>query len=140
VIDSKWVYKIQKKSDGTIDRYKARLETKGFKQRYGIDYEYTFSPVVKAATTCLVLSVVVSDNWSLRQLDVNNAFLHVILEEDVYRRQPSGFEDKLHPNYLCKIDKALYGLKQAPRAWYSRLAGKLQQHLNLNLNQRCLKI
>jgi hypothetical protein len=58
---------------------------------------------------------------------VNNAFLHGILEEDVYMRQPPSFEDKLHPNYLCQLDKALYGLKQAPRAWYSRLGCKLQQ-------------
>jgi hypothetical protein len=58
---------------------------------------------------------------------VNNAFLHGILEEDVYLRQPPGFEDKLHPNYVCRLDKALYNLKQAPQAWYSRLGGKLKQ-------------
>jgi hypothetical protein len=58
---------------------------------------------------------------------VNNAFLYGILEDDVYMRQPPGFEDKLHPNYLCKLDKAIYGLKQAPWAWYSRLGGKLQE-------------
>jgi hypothetical protein len=100
---------------------------KGFKQRYGIDYEGTFSPIVKATTIRLVLSVAVFNNWSLQQLDVNNAFLHGLLEEDVYMRQPPGFEDKLHLNYLCKLDKAIYGLKQAPRAWYSRLGGKLHE-------------
>jgi hypothetical protein len=113
VIDSKWVYKIKKKSDRTIDKYKARLVAKHFKQRFGIDYENTFSPVVNAATIHLVLSFVVPNNWSLRQLDVNNAFLHGIHEEDLYMRQLPGFEEKLHPNYLCKLDKALYCLKQA---------------------------
>jgi hypothetical protein len=66
IIDCMWVYKIERKADGSIDRYKARLVAKGFKQRYGIDYEDSFSPVVKAATIRLVLSVVVSRGWSLR--------------------------------------------------------------------------
>jgi hypothetical protein len=83
VIDCKWVYKIKTKADNTLDRYKARLVAKGFKQRYGIDYEDTFSPVVKAATIRVILSLAVSGGWSLRQLDVQNVFLHGILEEDV---------------------------------------------------------
>jgi histone deacetylase 1/2 len=125
VIDCKWVYRIKKHADGTVDRYKARLVAKGFKQRYGIDYEDTFSPVIKVATIRLVLSISVSRGWSLRQLDVKNAFLHGVLEEEVYMKQPPGFESSATPNYICKLDKALYGLKQAPRAWYSRLSTKL---------------
>jgi histone deacetylase 1/2 len=69
----------------------------------------------------------VSQGWNLRQLDVQNAFLHGVLEEDVYMRQPPGYENKQAPHYLCKLDKALYGLKQAPRAWYAKLSEKLQQ-------------
>ena len=70
LIDCKWVYKIKRKSDGSIVRYKARLVAKGFKQRFGIDYEDTFSPIVKAATIRLVPSTAISRGWTLRQLDV----------------------------------------------------------------------
>jgi histone deacetylase 1/2 len=123
LIDCKWVFKIKRKADGSINRYKGRLVEKGFKQQYGIDYEDTFSPVVKIATVRLVLSLVVARGWCLRQLDVQNAFLHGIREEEVYMKQPPGFENGSH--LVCKLDKALYGLKQAPRAWYSRLSTKL---------------
>src|SRR3954462_11280757 len=125
VIDCKWVFKVKKHADGSIERYKARLVAKGFKQRYGIDYEDTFSPIVKASTIRTVLSISISKGWSLRQLDVKNAFLHGVLEEEVYMKQPPGFESSANPTYICKLDKALYGLKQAPRAWYSRLSSKL---------------
>lgn len=81
------------------------------------DPDRTFSPVIKAATIRLVLSIVVSRGWSLRQLDVQNVFLHGVLEEEVYMKQPPGFENPRAPSYVCKLDKALYGLKQALRAW-----------------------
>jgi histone deacetylase 1/2 len=126
IIDCRWVYKVKRKVDGTLDKYKAHLVAKGYKQHYGIDYEDTFGTVVKAATIRLVLSLAVSRGWNLRQLDVQNVFLHGNLEEKVFMRQPPGYESMTHPHYICELDKALYGLKQAPRAWYSRLSSKLQ--------------
>jgi hypothetical protein len=126
LIDCKWVYKIKHKANGSIDHYKARLVTKGFKQRYSMDYDDTFSLVVKFATIRLVLSFDVSQGWCLHQLDVQNTFLHSVLVEDVYMRQPPEFEDSSKPHYHCKLDKAIYDLKQAPCAWYSRLSLKLQ--------------
>jgi histone deacetylase 1/2 len=101
------------------------LVAKGFKQRYGIDYEDTFSPVVKHSTIHIILSLAISKGWNLRQLDVQNAFLHGYLKEEVYMQQPPRYEDLTKPGYVCKLDKALYGLKQAPRAWHARLSSKL---------------
>jgi hypothetical protein len=82
------VYKIKRKADGSLDRYKARLVVKGFKQQHDIDYEETFSSVIKSATIRIILSLAVSIRWTMRQLDVQNAFLHGFLKEGVYMCSP----------------------------------------------------
>jgi hypothetical protein len=113
IIDCKWIFKLKHKVDGSINRYKARLVAKGFKQQYGVDYDNTFSSVVKPTTIRLLLSLAISRGWSLRQIDIQNAFLHGHLEEAVYMKQPPGFVYSAHLTYICKLDKSLYGLKQA---------------------------
>jgi hypothetical protein len=111
IVGCKWVYKLKYNSDGTIVRYKARLVAKGFHQQYGVDFDETFSPVIKPPTVRLILSLAVSLNWPLRQLDVKNAFLHGTLKEEVYMTQPQGYIDSQHPTHVCKLLKSIYGLK-----------------------------
>ncbi|MCI27024.1 retrovirus-related Pol polyprotein from transposon TNT 1-94, partial [Trifolium medium] len=125
-IGCKWVFRVKENPDGSVNRYKARLVAKGFHQRQGFDFTETFSPVVKPVTIRIILTIAITHHWSIQQLDVNNAFLNGILDEEVYMTQPQGF-DNGNPSQVCKLNKALYGLKQAPRQWFERLQTTLLQ-------------
>lgn len=122
-IGSKWVYKVKLKSDGTVDRYKARLVAKGYNQKAGVDYFDSFSPVAKNVTVRLFLAIAARKGWPVEQLDVNNAFLHGYLKDEVYMKAPDGYA--VPANKVCKLIRSLYGLKQAGREWNSELIAHL---------------
>lgn len=125
VVTGKWIFRVKYHADGSLDRYKARWVLRGFTQRPGVGYDETFSPVVKPATVRTVLSLALSQDWSIHQLDVKNMFLHGTLSEIVYCCQPTRFVGPATPELICHLNRSLYGLKQAPRAWYSRFATHL---------------
>jgi hypothetical protein len=114
IVTGKWIFKYKFHADGSLDRYKARWVLRGFTQRPGVDYDETFSPVVKPTTVRTVLTLAHSRDWPIHQLDVKNAFLHGTLSETVYCSQPVGFTDSALPDHVCRLNKSLYGLKQAP--------------------------
>jgi hypothetical protein len=115
----RWVYRTKSAVDGQVSRYKERLVSKGFQQVHGIDYDETFTLVVKMDSIHLALAIVTTKGWEVHQMDVKNAFLHGDLSEDIYMEQPPGFiQDS---SLVCRLKKSLYGLKQASRAWYAKM-------------------
>ena len=122
IIRTNWVFRNKLNEQGEVIRNKARLVAQGYSQQESIDYTETFAPVARLETIRLLLSYAVNHGIILYQMDVKSAFLNGVIEEEMFVKQPSGFEDLKHPDHVYKLTKSLYGLKQAPRAWYDRLS------------------
>jgi len=120
-IGVKWVYKKKTNAEGEVERYKARLVVKGYKQKEGIDYDEVFAPVTRMETIRLLISLAAQHRWTILQMDVKSAFLNGVLEEEVYVEQPLGYMRRGEEKKVLRLKKALYGLKQAPRAWNERI-------------------
>jgi transposase InsO family protein len=120
-VGSKWVFTVKTNEEGNIIRHKARLVAQGFTQVEGIDYTETFAAVAKYDTVRILLALAAKFDLELDQMDIRTAFLNADLKEDIYLKQPAGFEDAEHPDWVWKLDKALYGLKQAGYEWNQTL-------------------
>jgi transposase InsO family protein len=127
-IGCKWIFKVKKNADGSIERYKARLVAKGFAQTEGVDFQETFAPVAKFTSIRCLLAIAAAEGLDVHQMDVKTAFLNGDLEEEIYMVQPEGFVEKGSEHLVCKLKKALYGLKQAPRAWYQKINNYLHNN------------
>ncbi|CAI7891070.1 unnamed protein product [Closterium sp. NIES-54] len=123
LVGSHWVFKKKLGPNGEVERYKARLVTQGYTQKEGLHYNETFAPVAKSATLRTLLALAGALDLEVEQLDVKTAFLYGRLKEEVYMKQPPGFDDD--SGRVCKLKRTIYGLKQSPRAWYTRIVEHL---------------
>ena len=114
-IGYKWIFKRKLKADGSIDKYKARLVTKGYRQKEGLDYFDTYSPVSRITSIGMLIAIASLNNMEIHHMDVKTAFLNGELDEEIYIEQPEGFVVQGQENKVCKLVKSLYGLKQAPK-------------------------
>ena len=120
-VGCKWVYKRKRNAAGNILKYKARLVAQGFSQKYGEDYDEVFAPVTKQTTLRNLLAIASMKKLILKHFDVKTAYLYGNLEEEIYMKQPVGYEKKGAEKLVCRLRRSIYGLQQSARRWNHRL-------------------
>jgi hypothetical protein len=128
VIGTKRVSKNKQEEDGEVVRNKACLVVQGFCQVEGLHFGETFAIVAHLEAIRILLAFAAFKGFKLYQMDVKSVFLNSVIQEEVFVRQPPGFENPKYPNRVYKLSKALYGVKQVPQAWYVRLKTFLLEH------------
>jgi len=123
IVSNKWVLRVKRNPDGSVERYKARLVARGFSQRQGVDYTETYAPVASLVIIRMLFALSVVRNWSTFGFDIKTAFLYGSLDTDIYMEQPRGFETD---SRVCKLKRSIYGLKQSPRMWNERFTACLK--------------
>jgi hypothetical protein len=126
VFNNMWIYKVKSNTAGDVSRFKARIVAKGCSQRDGLDYTETFSPIIRMANLRLFLAIAAARDLELCQLDIDTAFLYAPIKEDVYTRQPLGFNNGT--SKVCHLRRYLYGLKESPREFNMLLRAWLVNH------------
>ena len=130
-IGSRWVFRVKRNADGSIERYKGRLVAKGFSQRPGFDFTETWAPTAKMAAIRAILALAAYEDWEIEQIDISSAFLNGDLDEDITMKVFDGLRDvrpdlfaggsENDADWVLSLQKALYGLKQGPRQWHKKL-------------------
>ena len=104
----KWIFKMKLKADGSIDKYKVRLVVKGYKQKEGVDYFDTYSPVTRITSIRMLMAIAVLHNLEIHQMDVKSTFLNGELNDEMYMEQPEGFIVPSQEKKVCRLVKSLY--------------------------------
>jgi hypothetical protein len=126
VIGSKWVFKVKRNADGSIERYKGRVVAKGYNQRPGFDYIEIFAPTVRMPTIRVVLAISALHDYHLRSIDISHAYLNGEMDCDVYMEQPEGFAEGDPRQTVCLLQKSIYGTKQGGNRWNKKMCAVLK--------------
>ena len=137
----KWIFKKKMKADGSIDKCKARLVIKGYKQKEGLDYFDTYSPVTRISSILMLIAIAAIHNLEIHQMDVKTAFLNGDLDEEIYMEQPEGFIVPGQEKKVCQLVKSLYGLKQAPMQWHEKFDSVMMTNgFKINECDKCVYV
>jgi hypothetical protein len=127
IVGSRWTFRIKRDNLGEVNRFKSRLVAQGFSQVAGVDFNETYSPMIRLTSIRFILAFACENNLELRQVDVKGAYLNGIIDENVYMRQPEGFVVPGKEDMVCKLNKGVYGLKQSGRLWNKLLKSELEK-------------